>query len=180
MDKIKFSVWEFDRAEQEQIIGLVEMWAKGMSNTTIDRRKTSKQVQEYITNRGLAQWVCKLHGHRGERIWGTCQHCQSKSTNGYWRLQYADNSYFNPLYDLPVEILWEMVQKHILQGATNIGFSIAKSRGWFALNIGPEGTHWTNDREYKAKVDILAMLASRGYIHFATAGDIWQVVVRER
>lgn len=47
----KFSIWDFDAKEIQQIVGLMIAW---VANLKIDQRKLSKQVRKYARAYGLA------------------------------------------------------------------------------------------------------------------------------
>lgn len=75
--------------------------------------------------------------------------------------------------DLPIEIIWHVVGP-MLEGGS-IGFSITKHDGWRRLNL-----RCREDARNEDIYNVLARLGREGYIHFQTAGSIWEVCKRKR
>lgn len=164
----KFSVWDFSDTEIDQIVKLIDL---ASSLNPLDRRRYTRQVQEFALSRNLVYWQCR-HGIQG-RTWAPyppldeCKDCRRED----WRL-YAEPSRWDPSQDLPVEALWRIVDPII---GERTGFSIARQRNWQRLNIWEEGSKYATERDYLAKLQVLNKLFFHRYIIFQYAGSVWQI-----
>lgn len=177
--KYKHVVWEFSDKEIDQVVELIKWWSTGpFAHSAIDRRRFTKNVQDYATRVGLLDWRCERHGGRGETVWDACEDC--RRVNARFRLVAPEDlRKFSPKWNAPNEALWRIVRDNILEGAEHKGYSAAMSKGWHTLNIFEEGHKWATPDCYREKLDILHALDVAGYIHFQWAGDIWDIQVRK-
>lgn len=101
----KFSAFEFNDKEIDQIVELVNSWVHGLK---VDQRTLTANVRKYARCYNLVP--------------------APKNFSKYSIV----STYCDPLYDIPVEALWRAVKPMI---ATNSGFSITTHQGWAKLNI---------------------------------------------
>ena len=186
----KFSVWDFDDKEIDQIVNLVKIWAGGSTNP-IDRRKYTKDVLYWAKRYNLIEL--------GENIkdW---DYKSKKEVHPWYVKRGGKNRYyttrgkdFEPFYGLPVEAMWRMVEPMLEKGK---GYSITKSKEWCNFGIYCAQDSYFNkideyEKEYGSGAhltygqtkylpymrNILGKLANYGYIIFQYAGTIWQVTL---
>lgn len=166
----KFSTYNFSDKEINQIVELVHLWSTG-SMLAVDRRKHTKQVINYATRWNLiikgcdiVEWDYKTET-RGMPYWA--------KANRY----YPKMRSFNPVWDLPQEVLWRLVEPMIK--FDHIGFSITKNKGWQVFGIWQNGTKQFKEDDcwIDQMRDILNKLASWSYIIFQYAGSVWQITL---
>jgi hypothetical protein len=175
----KFSVYEFTDKEINQIVELAEQWLAGSLWTPIDKRRYTKQVIQYATNWRLLVKGSDISDYNKER----------ESTYK----KFVDNRVYNnsdilndfvPAYDAPVEVLWRLFEKHVLnqaKGENNIyGYSLSTVKGWLNLNIRPNEHKDQQQYDLEALEQVLIKLASYNYITWQRAGNTWWIEIHEQ
>jgi len=170
---IKFSVWTFNTKEVKQIKSLMRDWATGRLMALDCRKEATKNVREYASSRGL---IIKGDDERLK------YYNESFKFNRWYVNNIPGCSQFNPLYDLPVYVLWDLI-KPILQShegwevGTGIGYSITKHKQWLNLNILPSNNKDFSGRDLSEMISLLDILASHQYIIFQRGGSIWNIAI---
>jgi len=167
----RFSVYNFTDGEIEQIVRLLEKRAMG-SIRPIDRRRYSKQVQEWAIAWNVLDWGRNITRYeaRGDEL---------VKVPETW-IESPDRLYFKPYGDfdfvhcMPTEALWKMVEPIVRDRS---GYSITADRRWRTFDVWEAGNkHSTNDDINKI-FRILVHLQMHGYIIFQAAGSIWRVEI---
>lgn len=151
--KHTFSIFSFSDKEVDMICELVKNWVSGYL-TPIKRATITKQVEKYAIAYNLLQ-----------------------QRSG--RLYLATNTGFNPVYDLPVECMWRLVQP-MLKADEQTGYSIVSHGNWEHFNLYPQKHYHASDRDLEAKIEVLCKLDAYHYIYFHMAGSTWAVYRDER
>lgn len=162
----KFSVYNFNEKEINQICDLVAKWATG-SNSPIDARKYTNQVLEYAKNWRL---ICK--GSELTRPW-------SEIKNNRFYINDNIMFRFDPVYDMPVEALWQMIKTNILIENKIYGHSVVNNQNWLMFNAYPLNNRNASNTDWQVIFDIFSKLAVYGFIVFQTAGNIWRIEIKE-
>jgi len=157
----KFSVWNFNDKEIDQIVTLVKQWASG-SGMPIDRRKFTRNVIDYARARGIIALGDHCRKWNGELEWYV------RSKKRYYIN--SDLGKFHPRWCLPQEAIYRLVKPMLEKHS---GFSITSNKGWHDLNIYCSKDHLFTNKSIEEMMDILNLLASWGYLIFQYAGSIW-------
>lgn len=166
--------FDFTENEISQIHSLVSDSCYNGRLSPIDRRLYTKNVINFALRVNMVVWVCK-HGIRVEDfVYDTlCEYCKRDS----YRLKMVSGLRFDPVKDLPVEVLWNMT-KNILrpeQGLNSVGRSIINHFNWNYLGIEPATSSYFCDYHLSRMVDVLEKLDRFGYIIFQHCGSVWQI-----
>jgi hypothetical protein len=193
----KFSIWDFDDKEVDQIVQLVTAWATGKRGTlfnqfeALDRRKITKAVFEWSKSRQVIQLGKHVKQYDYKSQGYIIPRRVKKCGVERWYIGTSDN--FSPLYDLPVEAIYRLC-KNILDNGSgfytitsnsdwrNFGIWCSKDRQWNTKDGYQElvhGKHLTNgeSRYIPFIKNVLNKLAIHGYLIFQYAGSIWQVTM---
>ena len=189
----KFSIWDFNDKEIDQIVAIVVFSSQGNPNDfidingVIDRRKVSKNVFVWAKNWGLIAQGKDIVNYKGE-----LPHWVKNRNRWYI---YTGNGHFDALHCVPSEAIWRIISPILKE---HKGFySIISDKRWVDLCVWNRGSkEW--DRKNDARVeyyndhrtfgesvylpkmyDYLGFLALKGYIIFQHAGDIWRVEIIE-
>jgi hypothetical protein len=158
-NRMSYSIYEFSAQEIDQMVGLVRWYCSGVARPWDRKRQPlSPDVIRWGISVGLVQWDRPSHPRRRLVLAPT-----------------GASNRFDPRYALPPEALWRLVDPII---GDRTGFSIAYQDGWLSLNIWPEGGSFAGVDSLEAKIELLNLLATWGYIHFQYLANIWQVTRR--
>lgn len=149
-----FSAFNFSNKEIDMIANLMKSWVSG-SIVAVKRTTLTKQVIQYAL-------VWRLLEVRADG-----------------RLYFPQYSGFNAVYDLPIEVLWKVVEP-MLNAEGQTGFSIVNNAQWEMLNIYPQNSRHATDKDLEAKRDIMIKLSAYHYIYFQMAGSTWCIYREER
>lgn len=193
----KFSVWDFDDKEIDQITEIIRAWGTGESSLfnghgALDRRKVTKQVFQWAKDRYLIQKGQDItyysngdYVHPGYVLRG--------GLNRWYVVATLVDRRFDARYDMPQEAVWRMISPMFERGK---GFwTITSSPIWRDFGKWCRGDReWDRKEEIEGKKhltlgesryipfirDMLNLLARWGYIVFQSAGTVWQVTIMEK
>lgn len=158
----------FSDSEIEQVVGLMD--PENISSIRpLDGRRISRRVRDWAIMMGILAW-------------------------GEWKGQrrlFAATPAFRPvengLIHIPAEAAWRIFVRQIFRptggtdGSSSLsqGKSVAKSTGWGWLNIWHQGNRYGSDDTEQMRT-LLAELDRHMYIWFRSAGNIWEITIRDR
>lgn len=163
----RFSIWEFTEAEMQQIVRLVTAWSTG-EGTTYHKERNSIDQRKFRLSKSVLHWA--LSRNLVER--------DPKST----RLLVTAGHRFSVIHDMPVEILWRLVEP-MLEGRASRGYSIVNDHRWRTLGLWEETSVYaqmSHGSILEQKRDILNRLMAHHYVIFQYAGNIWDICRWER
>jgi hypothetical protein len=166
MKKITFSIYKFTQNELKQIYNLAVGYNKG-DIYPIDRRKITKNVFCYALSRNIIKQGCDMQDWTGDFPW----YVKEQEINRYY---YDNERRFNPIYDIPIEVLWMIVEPMIDQRQ---GYSITMLPDWIKLGLWPNIGKQSNI-DIDKMIEIFNRLSAHGYIYFQHFSDIWKITKR--
>lgn len=156
--RFQYSIWTFNDREIEQVAALIRLWGRGGQSGPVDRRRYTKTVQEWAKAVGI------LETFQGRGQW-------------HGRLVFTRDAVFWPIYQSPPEAIWRLADPIIGERS---GYSIAREKGWLDFGIAPAGHRYHDERDEREIFAIMHFLDTWHYIHFQSAGTIWQVTRRQQ
>ena len=148
-----FDMW--NAKQIERIAELVERFCTADMNLKIDRRRYDREIIN----------------------WAICHGLIRRDSDGV--LSLAERSYmFDEMRSTPIEALWLIFRRRIMQDTDHTGQSIRYSKGWRYFNTYPDGSRFYEQRDYDEQVYIIKRLAAYGYLYFQSGGDVWDVWIK--
>lgn len=170
-----------------------------MSDYIFDERTYNFTDNEIDALVDLVVWYCEGHlapydmrklKSRRVKSWATDRmHCiLVKAEDGkHYAASYhnvgLDTIQFDPVYQLPPEVVWRLFSRYVFDNPTGItrdgkrtiGYSVTKSRGWLSFNVYPSTNRFFSKRDMDCMYFVMSILASHQYVTFLSAGSVWDI-----